>query len=87
MHVLIELASNILNEISEIKEKKEQTELHEEFDFGKIFIEFSEKLYNYVSKETEFDSQEDNTLVAIMTFMEKIISADDLVLQEMDETK
>ena len=55
MHVLIELASNILNEISEMKQKEEKTELHEEFDFGKIFIEFSEKLYNYISKETDFD--------------------------------
>lgn len=56
MHVLIELASNILNEISEMKQKKEKTELHEEFDFSKIFLEFSEKLFNYKTKENDFDT-------------------------------
>lgn len=61
--------------------------MHREFDFQKIFNDFLVKLQNYNTKETSFDSNEDNILIAILTFMTKIIVADDLIVKEMPEEK
>ena len=82
MHVMIELASNLLKEIGTIKNEE-----HSDFDLDNLFSEFSKKLLSYKTKEENFDSSEDNTLISILTFMEKIVDADVLVLKNYPEVE
>lgn len=47
IHLLIELASTILKEISELKQNTDSEGLARQFDFKKIFNDFSTKLLSY----------------------------------------
>lgn len=82
MHVMIELASNLLKEIGTIKNEE-----HSDFDLDNLFKEFSHKLISYQTKEIDFETEEDNTLISILTFMEKIVEADSLVLKNYPEVE
>ena len=77
IHTLIELAGALLSEISE------QKELNTQFDFKKIFEEFSGKLLKHESKELSFQDSEDTLLIAYLSFMEKILKADQSISESM----
>ena len=81
VHVLVELASNLLSELGEIKE---DNFLNKKFDFKNLFLNFVEKLKNHDSKEIDFNSKPDNTLVSILTFLEKLIDSNPLILKNYD---
>lgn len=87
LHTLIELASSILAEISELKSHNQTiTErLQKEFNFVELFSNFTEKLLTHNSAETAYDEKEDPLLIAYLSFMEKIIKADNTVLSGMDD--
>ena len=78
VHVLVELASNLFNELGEIKE---DSLLNEKFDFKKLFLNFVERLIKHDSKEIDFNSKADNTLVSILTFLEKLIDSNPIILK------
>jgi len=90
LHTLIELASNILGEIGELKSNnKSMTDrLYKEFNFSELFSHFSEKLLTHNSAEVAYDEKEDPLLIAYLSFLEKVIKADESVLIDMkDELK
>jgi ubiquitin carboxyl-terminal hydrolase 34 len=88
-HSLIELACNILGEIGEMKSQiPAQSEiLHSELNFSELFGNFSTKLLKHRSSEVSFDEREDSLLIGYLSFMEKILKADELVLSQINEEK
>ena len=87
IQAIIEISSNLLSQISDLKNNeeilKEHKEILKQFDFLKLFKEFSNMLKNYQSKET-FENK-DTTLIAILSFMTKILLADITILKNLPE--
>lgn len=85
IQAIIEISSNLLSQISSLKNneeiKEEEREILKQFDFLKLFKEFSQMLKTYKSKET-FENQ-DTTLTAILSFMTKILQADCTILESL----
>lgn len=83
---LIDLSCMILTEIGELKAQSVEYAdyIHKEFNFTKLFTEFKDRFIEHKSTETHSKEQEDQLLIGYLAFLEKILNADELVLEQID---
>jgi ubiquitin carboxyl-terminal hydrolase 34 len=82
MHVAIEVASHLLVEIAEAKNSN--VDLHSQFNLSNLFVEFGNKLMKMTSSERIFEDRDDHNLNAVLTFLDKLVTADPAILKEID---
>jgi ubiquitin C-terminal hydrolase len=87
---LVELACSILAEIGEIKSTNAQFAdfVHRELNFMTLFNDFQAQFLAHQSTEQMFSETEDQLLISYLAFLENILNADDVVLEQLGlETK
>ena len=87
VHLLIDLAGNLFNEIVDLKKKDEAAVQALNLNFEQMFWEFFHKFENHISREKEFGDPVDFTLVSSLSFMEKVIKTDPEILEKMEESQ
>lgn len=87
IHLLIELASTLLKEISELNQAQDIPNSQNKFDFRKIFGDFAKKLLTYESKETTFESKEDTTLSSLLSFLQRVLQTSPWVLEDDEKQR
>ena len=87
VHMLIDLAGNLFNDILKQKKAEEGSEDVLDIDFKKLFWEFFHKFEGHKSREVRFGDPVDFTLVSSLSFMEKILKTDPEILEAMDHER
>ena len=85
VHLLIDLAENYFNQISEFTKNSKAPLSEVSIDFKELFWLFFNKFEKHESREKHFGDPIDFTLVSSISFMEKIIKTDPRILKNMSD--